>query len=1115
MLRQRNLQGSSRWTCLLFVVGWLILVAINPTGACASTEGAYVGQDFYAPSTAAQIAARSSGFTRLFLYALHVSTNGDIFYNNILVVQNGRYIGDPTWAATLAALKVQPTSIDRIEATIGGPDDVSFDNIRDLIAAQGSGTNTSLCQNLLALKNATGVDAIQFDDERTYHVSSAILFGRMVAALGLKVTLRPYTAQDFWVKVKSGLDTNVDAIYLECYDRSAANDPGAWNVAFGGFKVYPGLWGGVADGSTTMVTTKFRNWQNTLGITGGFIWLKASLPEDAPKWAQALSFGLDSLPSFRIVNRNSGKSIGVLGGGTFNGSLNNQNSYATLGDQQWSLAPTEDGAHYKIISWVTGRCVSIELDSMFAGGGVWIWDYTGDPSQQFDLVDAGNGWFKIKNVRSKLVLEVAGGSLDNGAPIQQDTDNNTANQQWKLYPYRDAVLAYDHFGYPPTASRKNGGEGWKGVWGSESGGASNVSAVGQSTSPAEGSAASGQAALPSYSIQISRNLDNSVNGNFNIYGYLDSSGFVGVDRKTVYISFLQPPIKGQSPSEFNLDRGEARVIGISSDSRTGDVRVTLPDGSGVPIGPQDTDTNLYVVRIDFKSGKDDIRVYRAREFGIEPDQPVFARSQLGDLSFNRVSLEAFTKDDALQKVQVRIATSWRDAIGATPEFVVQPSISIVSDDIFHRVRISAQVLYGRGLTYYLMDEGAGLYVLLNQPAQLEPGDIVDVMGLVQRKNQFVNLIEVTARKTGHSPLPLPGVLNLQDSGHQTPWVCVEGILTGLKDDGTGQRLEMQMGLKRFIARLSLSPLPPKNMPLASRLQLTGVYVALNGSPIDQDNVNSFELLLNSPDAIKVVARPPWWTLKRVMVVVSVLAVGLVLAFLWISQLRRLVELRTLQLGRELKAREQIEQKRVVEDERSRIARDIHDELGNKLTQISMLATHGPDSKITPEQFSERMRLILDRAQSLIISLDGVVWAVNPENDTLSSLVIYLAAYTEEFLAKTNIAYRVHTQDAYPAMMVAAEVRNNLLLSVKEAINNAVRHGQPSQMTLKFSIFENWLEIQVHDNGGGFDLTRHSPGNGLKNLQERMRKSNGRCEIQSSPEKGTTVTLSVPLSASSE
>jgi len=100
-------------------------------------------------------------------------------------------------------------------------------------------------------------------------------------------------------------------------------------------------------------------------------------------------------------------------------------------------------------------------------------------------------------------------------------------------------------------------------------------------------------------------------------------------------------------------------------------------------------------------------------------------------------------------------------------------------------------------------------------------------------------------------------------------------------------------------------------------------------------------------------------------------------------------------------------------------------------------------------------------------------------------------------------------------MVAAEDRNNLLLSVKEAINNAVRHGQPSQMSLKFSIFENWLEIQIHDNGGGFELTSRSFGNGLKNLQQRMRRSNGRCEIQSLPKNGTTVTLSVPLLAISE
>jgi signal transduction histidine kinase len=1095
----------------VLAIAWLGLTLSHPPCAGASTEGAYVGLDFYAPSPAAQVAARSSGFTRLFLFALHVGTNGDISFNDILVVQKGGYIGDPNWAATLAALKVQPTSIDRLEATIGGRDDPTFDNLRNLIATQGTGTNSILYQNILALKNATGVDAIQLDDERTYDVSSAVAFGRMIAGLGMKVTLRPFNARDFWVAVKSQLGTNVDAIYLECYDRGGANDPGDWNRALGGFKVFPGLWGGSPGMPTTTVTTKFRNWQAKLGITGGFIWLNGVLPEDAPKWAQALSFGLDSLPSFRIANRKSGKSLAAQERGGNNGLPNVQNSFSLAGSQQWSLAPTEDGAHYKIISWVTGKCVSIELDSMFAGARAWVWDYNNDASQQFDLVDAGNGWFKIKNVRSKLVLEVAGGSLDDDALIQQNSDDETANQQWKLYPYRDALLAYDNFGYPPgDLGGGQGGEGWEGRWKSVPRSASNAS-PGKIRGPlASPEATPAESHGPdSQSGRISRGLDCSINGNFNIYGCLDSAGCIGMNGKTIYVSFSLPPVECQVLNEIELERGQGRVVSIGYDAGTGKVCLSPPDGSLIPLGPPNTNTCQYVIRIDFKAGQDDIAVYRDPVVGEEPTHPTFKLPSLADLSFNRLSF-ALTHEEALKNDHVRVTTSWQNAVGAAPEFVVQPSINIVSDDIFRRVRIAAQVLYGHGLTYYLMDGGAGLYVLLNQPAQLEPGDIVDVMGLVQRKNQFVNLIEANARKTGHAPLPRPGVLNFQDPGHQTPWVCVEGTLVALKNEGTEQTLEMQTGLKNFLVRVSSWQPPELNVPLGSRLQLTGVYVSLSGDPMDRDNVNSFELLLNSTANVKVVARPPWWTLKRVLVVVAVLAIGLILAFLWISQLRRVVELRTLQLGQELKAREQIEQKRVIEEERARIARDLHDELGSKLTQISMLATDEPEPKVDPELFSQRMQLILAKARSLIISLDGVVWAVNPENDTLSSLVIYLAAYMEEFLASTEIACRVHTLEAYPSIMVAAEVRNHLLLSIKELINNAVRHGRPSQMSLKIAILENRLEIEVHDNGCGFELQGCSPGNGLKNLHERMRKLNGHCEVQSSPRNGTTVVLSVPL-----
>src|SRR6202012_6016189 len=157
----------------------------------------------------------------------------------------------------------------------------------------GTGAGSILYQDFLALKNATGVDAIQYDDEQTYDVSSAVAFGRMIAALGMKVTFVPYTAQSFWVSVKSQLGTNVDAIYLQCYDGGAGNDPGSWNNAFSGFKVYPGLWGNTD--TTPSVTSKMRNWQQTLGINGGFMWLNGGFPSDAFKWAQALAFGLEPL----------------------------------------------------------------------------------------------------------------------------------------------------------------------------------------------------------------------------------------------------------------------------------------------------------------------------------------------------------------------------------------------------------------------------------------------------------------------------------------------------------------------------------------------------------------------------------------------------------------------------------------------------------------------------------------------------------------------------------------------------------------------------------------------------------------------------------------------------
>ena len=1095
----------------------LILALLWPARAgAAAVKGLYVGSDFYAPGTATQDAARTSGFTRLFLSFLHVGTNGDLTYNHTPVVQNGIYVGDPAWGAKLAALKIQPTSINRIELAVGGQrEDASFGNIKRLIAAEGTGPGSMLRKNFQALKEATGVDAIQFVDEQTYDVASSVAFGKMIAGLGLKVTLCPYAAQAYWASVKSELGASVDAIYLQCYDAGAGNDPGSWSQAFGGFNVYPGLWGNSDTPASTMV--KMRNWQQTLGITGGFIWLNGFMPDDSVKWAGALSYGLDSIACLRIINKNSGKSMNLVGGSITNGSIISQSGYENGNNQRWMLVPTEEGNHFKIASWVSGQCASIAYDSSLAGAQLWTWGYNNDPSQQFDLVDAGNGWFKIKNVRSGLVLEVAGGSTASEAALQQNVDTGAANQQWTLRPFGDALLASEDFDYPQgDLTRQDGGEGWNGGWLNNSDLAAKVSAgslLGGASVPADYDARSvGNSVFIPNGERAGRYLDCSISGNFGIYGYLDPNGCVGADGTTLYLSFLQQPSKTSLFYEFELDRGAERVAGIGNDTHADGVNLRAPAETFTLIGPGDTNVNLYVMRIDFKPGDDDVRIYRNPTSATEPAEPTLTLPRAADMSFNRIALAAFANNNSVKFDQIRLASSWRYALAEAPEFAVQPASNIVSDDIFRRVRISGQVLYGNGQMYYLIDGNAGLRVLLSHPLQLEPGDLVEVAGLVEHKNQFVDLIEATARKADHLPLPQPRQLDIFDPSDRSPWVWVEGLLTGWVDSPTERTLELQIGPKKVVGRLRRDTPFPDNWPIGSRLKLTGVYVRHSGSQSEQETGTSLEIMLNSPAAIQITARPPWWTLMRALIIVGVLVAGLVLAFVWISLLRREVERRTIQWRREISKREKVEQERIIAEERSRISRDLHDDFGSKLTQISMLAWLPGEMSIS-ELSPERLRLIGEKSRHMISALDEVVWMMNPKNETLSSVASYIAGHTEEFLSKTGIACRVEGPESYPAKVITFEARNNLFSSVKEAINNAVRHGQPTQLSLKFTVTEDTFTVEIHDNGRGFDPARVSSGNGLINLRERMLKLNGLCQIQTSLQGGTTVTLQLPLASS--
>ncbi|MGC9942856.1 MAG: histidine kinase [Verrucomicrobiota bacterium] len=437
-----------------------------------------------------------------------------------------------------------------------------------------------------------------------------------------------------------------------------------------------------------------------------------------------------------------------------------------------------------------------------------------------------------------------------------------------------------------------------------------------------------------------------------------------------------------------------------------------------------------------------------------------------------------------------------------------------SANFFQRIRVSGQVLAGDQKTCYCSEDGFGFRFELAKPENLNPGDEVEVVGMVDLDSASPTLREAVVKKTGQAPLPVPQPFDFSSTNvvPDTTRVRVDGLLLDVKNSVNEREMQMQIGTRVFPAILRGKDRLSAQWQVGSRLRVTGVLVDL-GARAGGALVQSFQLLINSDDDVVLVARPPWWTLWRLLAVAGILTAGLVLAFVWISLLRREIKRRTAQLKHEIGERQRVEQVRAIELERARIAQDLHDDLGGRVTAISMLATACTGKDVDLPASQRHSSLILERSRSLVAALDELVWAVNPQYDTVKALTEYLAGVAEELLTETGIALRVEIPSNLPQRMIPAETRHNLFLAAKESINNAIRHGRPREVLLQVSITDRELEVLIRDNGCGFDLTKPVKpvsGDGLGNLPQRMGKIGGRCSIESEPGKGTSVFLILPF-----
>jgi signal transduction histidine kinase len=236
--------------------------------------------------------------------------------------------------------------------------------------------------------------------------------------------------------------------------------------------------------------------------------------------------------------------------------------------------------------------------------------------------------------------------------------------------------------------------------------------------------------------------------------------------------------------------------------------------------------------------------------------------------------------------------------------------------------------------------------------------------------------------------------------------------------------------------------------------------------------------------------------------------GAVLA--WNNQLRRQVQERSRKLEAEIANRRRVELQHAAEAERSRIARDLHDELGAGLTEVSLLASAGLGESRSNEKKDDRFNVIAEKARALVSGLDVIVWAVDPKRDSLQSFADYLGSYTKELLSASGISCRLRIPIECDAVALPGPARHELFLAFKEALNNIVRHASATEVELQMNQSDHRLEIVIADNGRGFDLNSVRRGNGLTNLYERLEALNGQCHVEARPGKGTTVKLTVPL-----
>jgi len=425
----------------------------------------------------------------------------------------------------------------------------------------------------------------------------------------------------------------------------------------------------------------------------------------------------------------------------------------------------------------------------------------------------------------------------------------------------------------------------------------------------------------------------------------------------------------------------------------------------------------------------------------------------------------------------------------------------------HRVRIRGVVGFQQpGVALFVQNNGHGLRVLTQQDTPLNIGDVVDVIGFPAMGESAPVLEDAVFHRVGHDASPDAVPLDPANAWEQYDGQLVTTVAKLLNRQMRGSELQLllQRGDVVFEASFQQGAIPARllQVPISSDVRITGICLVRSGGLwlIPQ----SFRILLRSENDLIVVRAPSWLNLRRTLWLLGIMATVLVCVMIWVFV-----------LGRRLRAQREINRQKLrsaaVLEERNRIARELHDTLEQELAGITMQLDLANDCfQQAPRVAKQALETARGMSRRSMVEARRSVWDLRCHLLESGDLVSAMRQIVEP-LAPTGRS-RVLVNIVGKPIRLATAIEMNLLRIGQEAVSNAIKHGRARQILIELNYSPQSVRLSIRDDGSGFgaDQSVATGHFGLLDMRERAQSMGATLQVESSPERGTEITLDVSL-----